>query len=126
MASTGARENRAVYWEWFAVALFLLVTVDMLTTAGAAAAVGIEHEANPFVRWLLAMGVVPLAAVNLAAVVCATCVFAGLLELIAWAPEPHAWMLEQSLRVWLGFLVGSGVVVALNNMLVLTVETSLF
>ncbi len=38
------------YWDWVAVALFLLVTVDMLTTMFAAAALGPVAEANPLMR----------------------------------------------------------------------------
>jgi hypothetical protein len=46
------------YWDWIAVALFLLLTVDLLTTLAAARLVGADAESNPLMRWLLGRGVV--------------------------------------------------------------------
>lgn len=35
------------YWNWQAIALFVLITVDMLTTVHAARVVGTTGEAHP-------------------------------------------------------------------------------
>ena len=66
------------YRGWVAVALFLLVTVDMLTAMIAAAALGPEAEANPLVRWTLRRGTPTLVAVNVFAVVLAVGFFYAL------------------------------------------------
>jgi len=38
------------WWSWVSVALFLLVTLDLLTSLYAAEAVGVEHESNILMR----------------------------------------------------------------------------
>jgi len=74
------------YWEWVAVALFLLTAVDVLTTLGAAAVVGVGGEANPFVRWLLRRSLPALIAVNLLAVVAGTVGFRGVVVTLRRTP----------------------------------------
>ena len=76
------------YWSWFAVSLFLLVTVDMITTVFAARVHGVATESNPLVQWVLGRGAVALATVNLLAVVLVAAFFYALVELLR-ATQPQ-------------------------------------
>ena len=69
-----------------AVALFLLTTVDMVTTIYAAAVVGRGAESNPLVRWVLHQGLAAFAVTNLLAVVLAVVLFYGVVEMIRASP----------------------------------------
>mgnify|MGYP006274702443 FL=1 len=59
------------YWGWGAATLFLLISVDLLTTMYAAAVAGPASEANPLTRWALGQSLAVLVGVNLCAVVLA-------------------------------------------------------
>ncbi|MDZ7700936.1 MAG: DUF5658 family protein [Halobacteriales archaeon] len=113
------------YWGWIAAALFLLITVDLLTTLYAAAVVGIYAEANPVTRWLVARGPVALVAVNLAAVGLVGLLFYGLMELVRVTPDrlrgPFMWLIE----LWLGVLLAAGLAVFANNLAVIVTGRSL-
>lgn len=103
------------YWDWIAVALFLLVTVDMLTTIYAAAAVGSAAEANPLVRWALARGVWTLATLNLVAAVLVVGFFYALVEILRLTPPGYRRPFALVVEVWLGLLLFAGLVVLANN-----------
>lgn len=113
------------YWDWVAVGLFLLITVDMLTTIFAAAEYGPLAEANPVTRWALVRGVVALAAVNVAAVVLAVAFFYGLLEMVRETPSPYARYFAVGVEVYLGLLVSVGLAVFANNLAVIFLGGSL-
>ncbi|MFB6171808.1 MAG: DUF5658 family protein [Haloarculaceae archaeon] len=113
------------YWSWVAAALFLLVTVDMLTTVFAAAAVGPGAEINPLMRWALRQGPLALLAVNLAAVVVATLMFSGLLEMVHRTPRPVDRYLAFLVEVWLGLLLAAGLAVLANNLSVVVLGRAL-
>jgi hypothetical protein len=113
------RDRVEEYWEWAAVALFLLTTVDVLTTLGAAAAVGVGGEANPFVRWLLRRSVPGVVAVNLLAVVVGALGFRGVVATLwrtpPWLRPYYAVVVE----AWLGLLVVAGLAVFTINLVVI-------
>lgn len=119
----GARVRE--YWDWFSVALFLLVTVDLLTTMAATASYGPAAEANPVMRWLLLRGPVAVTVVNLGVVVLAAYAFSGVVETVRRAPEPVDTYLEYAVEVWLGALVAIGLLVVANNLSVIVQGQSL-
>ncbi|MFC6786023.1 hypothetical protein ACFQFH_08995 [Halobaculum halobium] len=113
------------YWEWAAVALFLLVSVDLLTTMYAAAVVGPGAEANPLMRWALGQPLPVLVGVNLVAVALATVVFRGLMETYRMTPagvRPYYGLL---IEAWLGLLVAAGLALFANNLSVIVLGESL-
>lgn len=113
------------YWDWLSVALFLLVTVDLLTTFGAAARFGVGAEANPLVAALLAGPLWVLVAVNLVAVVVAATGFAGLLDLLRRTPPRLRSGFALTVELWLGLLVAGGLLVFANNLTVVVHGVSL-
>ncbi|WP_435125162.1 hypothetical protein [Halobaculum sp. D14] len=113
------------YWGWATVALFLLITVDMLTTMYAAAVVGADAESNPVTAWLLAQPVWLLVGVNLAAVVLAAVVFHGLMETYRVTPPRVRPYFALLIEAWLGGLVAAGLVVFANNLSVIVLGESL-
>ena len=106
------------YWDWIAVALFLLVTVDMITTVYAAYSVGIAGEANPFVRWSLASGPVIFALVNLFTVVVVAGLFDRVIGTLKRTPAPYDRYFAAGVEAWLGGLLAAGLLVFANNLYV--------
>ncbi len=123
---SGLESRIQEYWDWISVALFLLVTVDMLTSIYAARAVGAAAEANPVTRWLLAQGPVALAGVNVAAVVLVGVLFYGLMELLRVTPARLQGPFARGIELWLGGLLAVGLVVFANNLVVIFGGRSLF
>lgn len=113
------------YWEWFSVALFLLVTVDLLTTIGAMLEYGPAAEANPLMAWLLGQDPVVVVVVNLWVVVVAVVAFSGILETVRRSPAPYGTYMEYALELWLGGLVAMGLLVFANNLAVIVIGQSL-
>lgn len=113
------------YWRWFAVALFLLIPGDLVTTMGAAARFGFAAEANPLVRWLLEQGPGTLIAVNLVALVAAVYGFKGVMSGVREAPVPYDRYFERAVQGWLGLLVVAGLFVVANNLAVIAAGRSL-
>jgi hypothetical protein len=116
---------REEYWDWLTVALFLLVTVDLLTTLGAAARFGVGAEANPLVAALLAGPLWALVAANLVAVVVAAGGFAALLRLLRETPPRLRERFALTVELWLGLLVAGGLLVFANNLAVVVHGASL-
>lgn len=114
------------YWEWVAVALFLLVTVDLLTTLFAAAQVGVAAEGNPLMRWLIGQSLATLVAVNVAAVAVVCGFFYGLMEMYRLTPGPYRRYFGYAIELWLGLLVAAGLVVFANNTAVIVLGESMF
>jgi len=121
-----AVENRLdEYWGWVAVALFLLVTLDLLTSLYAAHVVGLEHESNPLMAWLLGQSLAAIVAVHIAAVVLAALFFYAIIELIRRTAPTLQWMMMRSLEVYLGLLISAGLFVVANNISVIVLRESL-
>jgi hypothetical protein len=119
-------ENRIdEYWDWVAWALYLLLSVDLLTTIYAAQAVGTAAEANPMMRLLMSEGPVMLVAANIAAGVLAAVMFYGLMELLRLSPEPVQDRYLRGVELWLGLLVAAGLAVFANNLMVIVAGQSL-
>jgi len=126
MATAKTVDARAQeYWDWIAVALFLLVTVDMVTTVFAARAVGLGGEANPLVRWSIAAGPVAFAAINLLTVVAVAGLFDRVLTALDRTPAPMDRYLAAGIEAWLGGLLAAGLVVFANNLAVIVYGQSL-
>lgn len=120
------RERRVnEYWSWFAVALFLLLTIDLLTSVGAALEVGLEAEANPLMRWLLGVDLIAVTVVHLLVLVIAVFCFAGLLQMLDRTPDAIESRLNLTVEVWLGLLVAGGLFIFANNLSVIVLGNSL-
>lgn len=113
------------YWQWIAVALFLLVTVDLLTTLYAVAVVGIGAEANPAMAWLLGQPLAVLVVVHIGVAVLACGFFYALMEMLRRTPEPYERYFAYAVELWLGLLVAAGLVVFANNVAVIVFGESL-
>lgn len=113
------------YWGWAAVSLFLLLSVDLLMTLYAAADVGIAHESNPVMQWLLTQSLVVLVGLHLTVVVVAATLFYGLAELVREAPVRRRRSLRLGIEVFLGLLVATGLFVFANNLTVIVHGSSL-
>lgn len=115
----------AEYWSWFAVVLFLLVTVDLLTTIGATLLYGTAGEANPLVARLVTRGPAAVAAANLAVVVLAAASFSGVVRAVRRTPAPYDTYLAYLVELWLGLLVAVGLFLFANNLAVIVLGDSL-
>lgn len=113
------------WWDWFAVALFLLITVDLITTIGATIEHGYAAEANPIVRWLLVQGPLALAAVNLAVVVVAVLCFRNVVRIARRIPGPYDRYFAFGVELWLGAIVSLGLFIFANNLSVIVWGSSL-
>lgn len=113
------------YWDWITVALFLLITVDLLTTLYAVNTVGVSAETNPLTRWLVTQGPYVLVGVNLAAAVLVGVLFYGLMELVRVTPERLQGPFMLAIELWLGALLAAGLVVFANNLAVIVIGQSL-
>lgn len=119
MSSIPSEPRIQEYWDWFAVALFVLITVDMITTVYAAWYVGPAGEANPLMRWALGEGILIVTLVNLAATIIAVGGFYLLLELMKTTEPPYDRYVSLGVEVWLGLLISAGLFVFANNLFVI-------
>jgi len=113
------------YWSWFAVALFLLITVDLLTTFGATVKYGVSAEANPLMRWLLPQGALVVAVVHLIVVVAAVLSFSGVMTAVQRTPQRYRPALMRLVEVWLGLILTTGLFLFANNLSVVILGDSL-
>ena len=125
MSSRPVDERTEEYWDWFAGALFVLVTADVITTHHAAWYVGSAAEANPLVRWALGQGLPTVVAVNLLAAVLAVGGFSLLLRLLEATRAPYDRYFAIGLEAWLGLLIAGGLFVFANNVFVIVHGRSL-
>lgn len=114
------------YWDWIAVALFLLITVDLLTSMFATAAVGLAAETNPVMAHLIAGPVTVLVAANLGVVIASVLVFRGITATVRATPPAVRPYYRLWVEVWLGGLVAAGLAVYANNIAVIILGQSLF
>lgn len=123
---TAIQQRVAEYWEWVAVALFLLLSVDLLTSLYASAVVGVGAEANPLMAYLLGQPLAVLLAVHLGIAVLAVGFFYGLMRTYVATPaglrRPYGYLIE----LWLGLLVAAGLLVFANNLSVIVLGEGLF
>lgn len=112
------------YWDWLSVALFLLVTVDVLTTLYAARVVGASSETNPVMRWALDGGPAVVLAVNVAAVVLVAVLFYGVVEMLRSTPTGIRPYFAFVVEVWIGSLLFAGLAVFANNTAVIVLGKS--
>ncbi|MFB6219877.1 MAG: hypothetical protein ABEH90_00435 [Halolamina sp.] len=123
---TQVQERVAEYWEWVAVALFLLLSVDLLTTLYAAAEVGAEAEANPLMAYLLNEPVPVLVGVHLGIAVLAVGFFYGLMRTYVATPTEYRRFYGYLIELWLGLLLAVGLAVFANNLAVIVLGEGLF
>lgn len=114
------------YWGWISVALFLLLSVDLLTTYFAAAQVGVGAEANPLMAWLLRAPLGVVLGVHLAVVVLAVGFFYGLMRMYRRTPRRFRRAFGLLIELWLGALIAAGLAVFANNVSVVVLGRSLF
>ncbi|MFB6102583.1 MAG: hypothetical protein ABEJ73_08460 [Haloplanus sp.] len=113
------------YWDWIAVALFLLLAVDLLTTLAAARVVGSGAESNPLMRWLLGRSTLLVIGAHLAVVVIVTGFFRLLIDRLRCTPPPADYYFALLIEGWLGVLVSIGLGVFANNLSVIVLGESL-
>lgn len=113
------------YWDWIAVALFLLTTVDMLTTIYAANLYGATAEANPLMRFFLTQGIGVLALVNLVAVVVVAALFYAVQRQAHRMRPPHDRYFALLVEIWVGLLVAIGLAIFANNLAAIVLGASL-
>lgn len=113
------------YWSWIAVALFLLITVDMLTTLFAAAELGPDAEANPLMEWALRQGILVLVAANVAAAVLVVAFFYAMLEMLRRSPPRLRTPFALTIEIYLGLLLFAGLALFANNLSVIVLGQSL-
>lgn len=113
------------YWDWVAVALFLLLTVDLLTSMYAAGTVGLEHEANPLMAWLLAQSLGVVIIGQAVVLLVAAGLFYGLFELTRGLPRDYRGPVAVAVEVFLGLLVAVGLFVFANNLTLIVLGESL-
>lgn len=113
------------YWRWFAAVLFVVVTLDMVTTMYAVEAAGAAGEANPLVRLAIEHGVLAYAALNLVAIAVAVGCFWALARGVRADASSYGRYVEAGLTLWLGLLLAAGLFVFANNLAVIVHGRSL-
>jgi len=113
------------YWDWLAVALFLLLAVDLLTTMAAARAVGVGAESNPLMTWVLGEGIPVIVAVHLTVLVVSVLLFAAVAGRVETTPSPFDRYVGLLVECWLGGLVAAGLAIFANNLSVIVLGASL-
>lgn len=109
-------ERVGAWWQWFAMALFLLLPVDLLTTLLAIGRHGIGVESNPVVRALIEQGIVQLVAANLLVAVLAVVLFGEVIDAARAASGRYRTALAYSIHTWVGLAVTAGVFLVANNL----------
>lgn len=107
------------WWLWFAVALFLLIPLDLFTTLLAVARYRIAVEANPVMRWLLHQGLFAVTVTNLVVVGLVVYLFHAAIEGIRCCTPVERTNLVSFINIWLGILIAVGLAVNANNLLAL-------
>lgn len=113
------------YWDWFAIALFLLLSVDLLMTMGAAVIYGVEAEANPVMRWILDQGFVVIVTTHVVALLIAVGAFGVLVGYGKRLRGSSQSQLQWSTELWLGLLIAAGLVMYANNLALIVLGKSL-
>jgi len=112
-------QRLAEYWQWIAVALFLLLALDLLTSLYALEVVGIQYESNPLMTWLFTRSIGVVIGVHIAVGVLAALFFYGIIESIRNTTPQLQWIMMRALEVFIGVLVAAGLFIVANNLAVL-------
>ncbi|QLD87099.1 hypothetical protein HWV23_15665 [Natronomonas halophila] len=115
----GLEDRIERWWRLFAVALFLLVPLDLLTTLLVVTRYGTVVEANPLMRWLLDQGLLVVTATNLGVVVLVVLLFQAAIRRIRQTPPAYHRAVTRVVDVWVGVLLVAGTVLVANNLAVL-------
>lgn len=115
----------AEYWSWVGGALYLLLTLDLLTTIYAAHLYGPQAELNPVMRWALGQELYVLVGLYLVVLILLVGLFAGFFRLLQRASGTEGWMLAKSFELWIGLLIAVGLFVFANNLSVIVLGGSL-
>lgn len=103
----------------------MLLSVDLLTSIYAAAAVGVGGEANPVMAFLLIQPLPVVVGVHLGVAVLAVGFFYGLMRTSVATParlrRPYGYLIE----AWLGLLLAVGLWVFANNVSVVVLGEGL-
>lgn len=113
------------YWSWIGASLYLLLSLDLLTTLYAASQYGVGAEANPYMRWIITQNVPMLIAINLVTLVVLVVFFAGYLFLLRRTTGTMGWVMAKSFELWLALLLAGGLFVFANNLSVIIHGASL-
>lgn len=121
MAGSSVEMDRYVrtWWRLFAVALFLLIPLDLLTTLLAVTKYGLGVEANPLMRWLLDQGLFAVTVANLVVAGLGVVLFHVAIDGIRDAPPTTHRALTYVVNTWVGVLLLAGIVLVSNNILVI-------
>ena len=114
----GLDANVQRWWYLFAVALFLLVPLDLFTTLLAVTKYGTVVEANPLMRWLLQQGMFAVIVVHLAVVGIVVWLFHAAVHRLRQAPPGQHRTVSLAVNVWVGLLLISGILLVANNLAV--------
>lgn len=126
--------SKEEYWSWFASALFLLITVDLITTFGAAARFGTDGEYNQFMAFLIESSTGTIIAAHLLIIILASSFFYALLEILDSndqvlsdtpspnIPYPNTLLLDSFIAV----LYSYGLFIFANNLYIIFNSQSLF
>lgn len=113
------------YWSWFAIILFMMIPVDMITTSFAIHKHGIEHEANPFMAivfqsdWYIFLGV------HLLGVLLAVIIFYGVLKMGEKTDKRFQPTYYLMMELWMGFWLAFSFFLYANNLLGIFAELSI-
>lgn len=118
-ATDGLDDHIKRWWRLFAIALFLLVPLDLLTTLLVVTKYGTVVEANPLMRWLLDQGLVVVTVVNVAVVVLVVALFHVAIDRLRQTPPAYHRTITRVVNVWVGVLLVAGTVLVTNNLVVL-------
>lgn len=113
------------YWSWVAGALYLLLTVDLLTSLVALDLYGPAAEANPYMRWALTQDLLVVVGIHLAALALLVVLFQGIFLLLERSDGQQGWLLARSFECWVGLLLAAGLFVFANNLSVILLGGSL-
>ncbi|WP_247730679.1 hypothetical protein [Halovivax limisalsi] len=121
-----ARERDDEYWDWAAVALFLFLTVDLLTSLAARSAVGVDGEVNPLMALVLDESLAVIVVAHVLVLVVLAGLFHALFELVRELPAAYRRPTAVSVECFLGLLVAAGFAVFANNLAVIAFGRGLF
>ncbi|MFB6087771.1 MAG: DUF5658 family protein [Haloarculaceae archaeon] len=113
------------YWSWVAGALYLLVTLDLLTTFFAVAELGLAAEVNPLMVWAVDRGLIAVLVLNLGSLGLASGMAWGIARTVEQTPPAYRRWYARVIELWIGLLVSAGLVVFANNLAVIVLGESL-
>lgn len=113
------------HWALAAVALVVLVILDLVTSLYAAQVVGLEYEANPVMALVLAQPLELILAIHLAVLAVAAGLLYVMIEAVRSLHGTERVRAQRRIELFLVGLIAIGVVVVTNNLLVIGFGVSL-